>query len=235
MWEFSIPVELTINSILLLLCVEVRNCWQCALTSLCLCNVQSELKIPALDVSFEVPLAAASHPAGRAAGWMETCGGQLPISHVAGTSSLQHLSSHSLHFTFSSYKRTRKRIGLWQSRLQLITLYINAHTLYIACISSIQVFWDRAAANPSCWQCATRRSLIKTAKIPGPESANRWELARVQVLWDTVEGYSQICAGNCTADTALLRICHWTPLSPSTVFPYVPARLWKIPTGTWQY
>lgn len=140
----------------------------------------------------------------------------FPMLHMQwfAEPSLQHLSSYSLHFTFSSYKRTRRCTGLWQSRLQLITLHINADTHSKLPVSQVPRYFEAEQQHtPLCWQfTTTTRSLIKTAEIPAPKPANRWELARVQVLWDTVEGQGWVCAGNCTADTALLRI------SPSVTF-----------------
>lgn len=100
-----------------------------------------------------------------------------------------------------------------QSFSLLPYIWMPIHTLYCLYPKYPAVFETEQQRTPLCWQCARMtRSMMKTAKFP----ANRWELARVQVLWDTVEGQGQVCAANCTADTAVLRICHWSPQSTAS-------------------
>ena len=75
---------------------------QCALLNLCCVRTQSEMQIPALEAALEVPLAATeicriSPQQGELQDGQETCGGQLPISHVADATICRALPSTLKH------------------------------------------------------------------------------------------------------------------------------------------
>lgn len=195
MGEFSIPIELTTISILLLLpgseefqaaCIcKPLLCAKCAVRSVNSC----------FRCCFRGSFGSSWNqvhltPAGRAAGGMVTCGGQLPVSRVAdngqhslpfNTWALTHCISHS--------PATKEQGSTQHCGNQGFSKF--PYTLYCLFLKCLGYFKTEQQHAPLHWHFPTMiRSLIK---IPAPEPTNRWELARVQVLWDTVEGQGQVC------------------------------------------
>lgn len=206
----------------------MRNCWQCALANLCCVQCAVRAVNSALDAAFKVPLVAAvptaSHPSRescRMDGNLWTVAYFLCCRHN-GLQSLQQLSSHSLHFILQlqKNKKAHKIVAIKASAGYLIYIYMPMHSMLP--ISQVSRYFDRTASHPPCWQCATMtRSLIKTAKIQplNHPTGESWPGCK---SFETLGGDKTKSAGNCTAETALLRICHWIPPSPSRVFPYIP-------------
>lgn len=155
---------------------------------------------------------AASHPSRESCRMDGNLWWTVAVSHVADAivcrafPSVLELSLNALHILQLQKNKKAHRIVAIKALAGYI-IYKCPQALYCLYLKHPGIL-RRNSSTP------LSRSLIKTAKIPAPAPASRWELARVQVLWDTVEGQGQVCAGNCTADTALLRMS----LDPSITF-----------------
>lgn len=114
--------------------------------------------------------------AGRAAGWMETCGAQLPISHVADTMVCRAFPlTAELSLTafdilqLQKNKKVHRIVAIKASAGYLVYECPYIHS--ILPVSQVSRDFETEQHTPLCWQCATT-SLITTAKIPAPTPAN---------------------------------------------------------------
>lgn len=213
----------------------MSSCWQCALANLCCVqravrDVNSCFRCwGSFGSSWNQLLLT---PAGSAAGWMGSLWWTVAHFPCCRRNGLQSLPPSALELSLTAFhilqlqknKKVLRIVAIKASACYLI--YKCPYTLYTAYILSIQLFLRQNSSAPLSagsvleWQEVWWK-LLKSQ----PDPANRWELARVQVLWDTVEGQGQVCAANCTADIAVLRICHWSPPSTATVLPYIPTQV----------
>lgn len=224
--EFSISVELTILSMLLLLPISEELLAVCTCKPL-LCAMCSQSCKFCFRCCFQSSFGSSctnciSPQQGELQdGWksVDSCLFPMLQTQWFAEPSTVELSLHFI-LQLQKNKKAHKIVAIKASAGYLIYIYMPMHSMLP--ISQVSRYFDRTASHPPCWQCATMtRSLIKTAKIQplNHPTGESWPGCK---SFETLGGDKTKSAGNCTAETALLRICHWIPPSPSRVFPYIP-------------